>query len=210
MAALFEAKTGVKIEMTFNNSGTLVGQLIAARKGDLFIPGSRSFIDKAAEQGLIATSGKAVAYHVPVIIVPKANPAGIGRIEDFARPGTKLLLPDRKATALGKSIFMVFDRLGIAEAASANVRAFLETPQKVVAALSLGQGDAGIVDFSAVASRLDVFAVIEIDPEVNVVEELPCAVLSCGTRRNEALAFMRFMESEGPAVFGKHGFRTSR
>lgn len=210
LADMYENATGVKVEMTFNNSGSLVTQLSVAKKGDLFLPGSVAFVRKAETLGLIAQVSAPLGFHVPVIIVPKTNPGKIAGIEDFARSGVRLVLPDRDATALGKSIFQVFGKLGMVKQAESNVLAYMETPQKVVTALGLGQGDAGIVDFSAVSKQLDRFQVIEIDPKVNVVEELPCAVLSCGGKQDEALRFMRFAEKEGPSVFAKHGFKTNR
>lgn len=209
LAELYKARTGVSIEMTFNNSGSLVGQLSLSKTGDLFMPGSQPFVEKAKQLGLVAAVSGPMGYHVPVIVVPNENPAKIRSIADFARPGVSLVLPDKDATALGKSIFKVFDRLGITAAAEANVTAFLETPQKVVAALSLGQGDAGIVDYSNVAKKLSQFTVIPIDPKVNAVEVLPCAVLSCSIHSDAAMAFLRFAEKEGPAIFAKHGFKTS-
>lgn len=210
LGAMYERKTGVKIEMTFNNSGSLVGQLKLSKSGDIFMPGSAAFVDMAKEAGLVAEVSGPIAYHVPVIIVPKENKANIRGIRDFGRKGVRLILPDLKATALGQAVSKVFEAAGIADAAGANVIAFMETPQKVAAAMSLGQGDAGIVDYNAIVQYADRFTVIEIDPTLNVVEVLPCAVLSCGTKQDQARDFMAFVEREGPAVFAKYGFKAAK
>jgi molybdate transport system substrate-binding protein len=208
LAARYERQTGVKIEMTFNNMGTLLNQLELSKAGDLFIPGGMVFIRKALQAGLILETSRPIAYHVPVIIVPKNNPLGIRSIQDLARPGVKLILPDRKATALGISIFKVFDRLGITASVDKNILSFVETPEKVVVAMRLGQGDAGIVDYSATFRDTDRFKIIEIDPSVNEVEAIPCAVLGCSGKKEAALDFMRFAEKEGPAAFAEYGFKT--
>lgn len=210
LAGMFQKETGVTVEMTFGNSGALASQLSLGGAGDIFMPGSSQFVKKAKAEGLIDTVGAAIAYHVPVVIVPKGNPAGIRGVADLARPGLKLILPDRKATALGKQAFEMFGRLGVADSVERNVLAYAETPQKVVASLSMGLGDAGVVDFSNVAKLSDKFDVIEIDPGINVVEELPCAVLSGSTRKADAKAFLEFVSRKGPAVFARHGFRTAR
>ncbi len=209
LANRYKKQTGVTVEMTFNNSGTLVGQLSVSKRGDIFMPGSMGFVKKAEALGLISSISAAIAYHVPVIIVPKTNPAGISGIQDFTKKGVALVLPDRESTALGKSIFKVFDSLGIRSAVEPNILAFLETPQKVVTALSMGQGDAGVVDFSNVAKKRGQFSIIEIPRNINVIEVLPCATLSCSEKAAEAEAFKRFVEKEGPAVFAKHGFKTA-
>lgn len=210
LASMYQQKTGVKIEMTFNNSGSLVGQLKLNKTGDIFMPGAESFVDMGKQAGLVAEVSKPIAYHVPVIIVPKANPAKIVDIRDFGRKGVRLILPDRKATALGQAAFKIFERAGIADAVSANVVAYMESPQKVVTAMGLGQGEAGIVDYNAVQQYADRFTVIEIDPSINVVEVLPCAVLSCGAKQDQARDFMSFVEREGPAVFAKYGFKPAK
>lgn len=210
LCALYEQKTGTKIEMTFNNSGSLVGQLKLSRTGDLFMPGSLSFVEQARKEGLVAKVSKPMAFHVPVILVPKGNPAGIAGIADLGNRGVRLLLPDPKATALGKSAVLIFQKAGISATAEANVAATLESPQKVIAALILGQGDAGIADYGSAAKSADKLGFVEIEPAMNVIDDLPCATLSCSAAPDEADKFFAFAEAEGPAVFAKHGFRTSK
>lgn len=209
LAAQYERQTGVKIEMTFNNMGILLNQLELSKTGDIFLPGGMPFLRKADKAGLVLETSRPMAYQVPTIIVPKGNPAGITGVRDLARPGLRLILPDPRATALGISIFKVFDKLGITEAVQKNVLAFVETPEKVIVAMRLGQGDAGIVDYSATFREGHTFTTVEIDPSVNVVEEIPCAVLNCSAHKETALDFMRFAEREGPAAFAKYGFKTS-
>lgn len=210
LCSLYEARTGTKIEMTFNNSGSLVGQLKLNKSGDLFMPGSLSFVEAAAKDGFIAATSKPMGYHVPVIVVPKGNPARIAGVADLGRSGVRLVMPDRKATALGKSAAVIFQKAGIAAGADVNTVASMESPQKVVAALILGQGDAGIADYGSAAGNADKLDFIDIDPSLNIIDDLPCAVLSCGSNRDEAMKFLAFAEAEGPAIFAKHGFKTTK
>ena len=209
LAEQYEQQTDVRIQMTFNNMGSLLSQLQLAKTGDIFIPGGMPFLRKAADAGLILKISRPVAYHVPVIIVPMDNPKGISSVKDLSRPGVKLILPDQKATALGISIFKVFDKLGISDAVRKNVLSFVETPEKVIVTLRLGQGDAGVVDYSALVRENDSFKIVEIDPSINEVEAIPCAVLTCSQQQDAASDFMRFVEREGPAAFAKFGFKTS-
>lgn len=62
------------------------------------MPGSMAFVEKARAKGLVALVSGAIAYHVPVIVMPKGNPANVKTPADMARPGLKLLFPDRTAT----------------------------------------------------------------------------------------------------------------
>jgi molybdate transport system substrate-binding protein len=203
----FTKKTGIKVEMTFNNSGSLLGQLQLSRKGDLYIPGSMPFVQKAEAAGFIAKVVGPMAYHVPIIVTPKNNPAKIRRIEDLAKPGVKLVLPDKRATALGRTAFKIFDKLKITGKIENNILAYLETPFKVIAAIQMGQGDAGIVEYSN-ARNYQQLGFVEIDRTVNIVDELPCASLSCSTQKEAARRFLDFAAEEGPVVFGQYGFKT--
>jgi molybdate transport system substrate-binding protein len=207
LAGRFTQKTGIKVEMTFNNSGALLGQLQLSRRGDLYIPGSMSFVKKARKAGFIAAVAGPMAYHVPIIITSKNNPARITSVKDLAKPGVKLILPDKQATALGQTAFKIFAKLGIVPKVERNILAFVETPAKVIAAIQMGQGNAGIVEYSN-AKTHGQLGFVEIDPAVNLVEELPCASLNCSTQKEATRRFLEFAVTEGPVVFAKHGFKT--
>jgi molybdate transport system substrate-binding protein len=207
LVAGFERKTGIKVEMTFNNSGSLLGQLELSRKGDLYIPGSMSFVNKAKAAGFIAEVIGPMAYHVPIIITPQNNPAQIATVQDLAKPGVRLVLPDKQATALGQTAFKIFTKLGIAADVEKNILAYLETPTKVIAAIQMGQGDAGIVEYSNARNHSQL-GFVEIDRKVNIVEELPCASLKCSREPEATRRFLNYAKTEGPLIFGKYGFKT--
>ncbi len=208
LAQMYEEKTGVNVEMTFNNAGTLVNQIEMMKKGDIYIPGGMSYVEKAGQGGHIAEIDGPLAYHTPVIITPKGNPANISKVQDLALPGVKLVMPDKEATAIGKTAFKTFEKLGITGAVESNVLTYVETPAKVVATITMGQGDAGIVEYSNSSKNKDKLDIIEIDPAVNITDQIPCASLVYSTQKEQARDFLDFMKDEGPAIFEKHGFKT--
>jgi len=208
LAQKYEEKTGVKVEMTFHNSGTLINQLEMMKKGDIYMPGGMPYVEKAKQGGHIAEIDGPVAYHTPVIITPKGNPANINKVQDLARPGVKLVIPDKEATAIGKTVFKTFEKLGIASEVENNVLSYVETPAKVVATITMGQGDAGIVEYSNTSKNKDKLDIVEIDPSVNIADEIPCTTLVYSTQKEQARDFLDFIKKEGPAVFDKHGFKT--
>lgn len=207
LAQAYEQKTGVKVELTFNNAGALLNQLETMKKGDIYMPGGMPFIEAAQKKGHIDQVVGPVAYHTPVIITPKGNPAQISNVQDLSRPGLKLVIPDKEATAIGKIVFKTFDKLGIAESIEKNAPTYVESPAKVVAAILLGQGDAGIVEYSNTYKNLEKLDVVEIDPAVNIVDQIPCATLNYSNQKDQAKDFLEFMIKEGPAVFEKYGFK---
>jgi len=208
LAQVYEQRTGVKVELTFNNAGSLLNQLETTKKGDIYMPGGMPFVETAKQKGCIAEMVGPIAYHTPVIITPKGNPAKISKVQDLARPGLKLVIPDKEATAIGKTVFKTFDKLGITGEIEKNALTYVETPAKVIATLGMGQGDAGIVEYSNTYQNLDKLDVVEIDPSVNIVDQIPCTMLSYSDQQEQAKNFLEFMKEEGPAVFKKYGFKT--
>lgn len=208
LAAIYEQKKGVKVELTFNNTGALLSQLDTVKKGDIYMPGGMSYLEKAKGKGHIEDIVGPIAAHTPVIVTPKGNPAEIYTVMDLARPGIKVILPEKEATAMGQAAFKIFNRLGIAEQVEKNVQAYVETAPKVIATIMMGQGDAGITEYSNVANNKDNLDLIEIDESVNIVDEIPCASLIYSDNKEETKKFLEFMKNEGPAVFAKHGFKT--
>ncbi len=209
LAAMYEKKTGVKVELIFNNSGFLLTQLETGRKGDVFIPGDMSFIDKARDKGMVADVTAPLASHVPVIATPKGNPAGIEDVRDLAKPGVKLLMPDAKATAIGGDAIKVFDRLGITAQVEKNTVASMATPSQVLAALLMGQGNAAVVSYNAIGKAEGKIDIIRIDPKVNVIGTIHCAVLSFAEHPGQARNFEAFLVENAPGVFAACGFQSA-
>ncbi len=65
---IFEQKTGIPVLITYAGSQTLFNTLQNTHKGDIFIPGSKSYIKKAKKLSLVS-SEQYVAKHVPVFII---------------------------------------------------------------------------------------------------------------------------------------------
>ncbi|NPV93345.1 MAG: molybdate ABC transporter substrate-binding protein [Firmicutes bacterium] len=208
LAQTYEQRTGIKVEMTFNNSGALLSQLGTSKKGDVYMPGGMPFVQQAKQAGHVTDIVGPIAYHVPVIITPKGNPAKITKVQDLAKPGTKVVLPDKGATAIGQMAFKTFDKLGITKDVEKNVLAYVETAPKVITAITMGQGDVSIGEYSAVVNNKDKLEMIEIDPAVNEIEQIPCALVTYSTQKEETQKFIDFVAKEGPGVFAKYGFKT--
>lgn len=209
LADAYEAETGVKMELTFQNAGALLNQIETMKKGDIYIPGGMAFANKGLEEGHIEKIVGPIAYHTPVIIVPEDNPAGITSVLDLANPGVELVIPDQEATAIGKIASKIFENTGLRSEIEKNLIATLESPAKVLAVISMGEGNAGIVEYSNAANNDEGLKIIEIEAAFNEVDEIPIAFLTYS--ENSALAedFMEYVQLNGPSVFETYGFKTT-
>ncbi len=210
LAEAYEQETGVIIEITYNNSGALLNQVETAQRGDIYMPGGMPFVANAKEKGFIDEVIGPIAYHTPVIVVPKDNPANITSVQDLANEGVKLVLPDLEATAIGKTVNKVFEKTGKGNEIRNNIMASLESPAKVMAAIGMGQGNAGIVEYSNTLKDQDKITAVEIDPQLNIIDEIPIASLAFAEDKELANDFLNFAKEHGPEAFEKYGFKITK
>lgn len=71
----------------------------------------------------------------------------------------------------------------------------------------MGQGNAGIVEFSNTQKDKDRIDIIEIDPKVNAIDQVPVASLVYTTNKDLANDFLKYLQENGPEVFEKYGFK---
>ncbi|MDO8841954.1 molybdate ABC transporter substrate-binding protein [Methanocalculus sp.] len=206
IAIAFEEKTGVAIHYNYGGSNTLLSQMELTKQGDAYMPGATSYIDTAREKGFIDTEAN-VVYHVPIIIVPKGNPAGITSLEDLAKPGIKVELGDAEAAAIGTLSDSLLKKNGILDEVLANTIARTATVNELIVHTALRQTDAAIIFEDLFESeKLDR---IDIPKEQNIVKVVPIGSLTFSEYPETAREFVNFVASdEAKAIFTAHGFVT--
>lgn len=145
IAAGFEKESGRKIELIFGTGGRLLAQIKLSRRGDVFWPGSEDFIALARRDGLLSErKHRTVAYHIPALLVPPGNPAGVAELDDLARPGLKVIIPNPDATASGRAAVELLEKNGLLEPVMKNITAFAATPPQAARFAASGHADAVI------------------------------------------------------------------
>lgn len=201
---VFTEKYGTGVEYTFAGSGTLISQMELSRKGDVFVPGGTPDYRIAQDKGLVGEPGY-VAYHVPVIVVPKGNPQKIASVDDFARPGLKLALGGVNTTAIGRAGDKLFQKHGILDAVEANVVLRAPTINEVVVAMNMDTADAALITLDLV--NPETMDVIDLPQEDSLALIVPIGATVFTTQPDAARKFAEFVTSdEGKAIFAKHGF----
>jgi molybdate transport system substrate-binding protein len=204
IADLFFEEEGVEIQYTFGGSGQLLSQIELYQTGDLYMPGARSYIETAMEKGYVDET-RDVVYHVPCIVSPEGNPAGVESLEDLAEPGVRVVLGDPAGPAIGKNSKSMLERLGIWEEVEENVVAFSATVNELLVYISMEQADAAIVwEDLCDPETMDK---VEIPLEDNGIKPVPIGTLVFSKDEDTAEKFMCFVASEeGKAVFADYGF----
>ncbi|MDI6794538.1 MAG: substrate-binding domain-containing protein [bacterium] len=83
-AKLFEQEYGIKVEVAYGGSGAVLSQILLSQRGDVYIPGSDDYMDKAESKGaVISRTRRIICCLKPSIVVRKGNPKGIKGLEDL-------------------------------------------------------------------------------------------------------------------------------
>lgn len=204
---IFEEKYGTSINYNYAGSNTLLSQMELTQKGDIYMPGATYYFDVAKEKGFTDYE-QLIAYHVPVIEVPKGNPANITSLDDLAKPGVKVILGDAKAAAIGKIGNKILEKNGIYEDVEKNIIARSATANELVVYISMNQADASIIweDLVVNSEKIETVA---IPYEQNIIKIIPIGTLTFSEKNDAAKTFVDFVaSSEGKMIFEKHGFTT--
>jgi molybdate transport system substrate-binding protein len=206
LGVLFEQKYGIKVTYNYAGSGHLLNQMEFAQQGDIYIPGAMYDFSIAREKGFIDYN-KFAAYHIPVIAVPKGNPANITCLDDLAKPGVRVALGDPEACAIGRLGNKILEKNDIKDAVEDNTIVSGATVNALVAYVSRGEVDAAITWEESVLFAPDETSIIEIPKKDNIIETIPVGTLVFSKNKEYARQFVDFITSdEGGAIFEKYGF----
>ena|SRR5579863_6634208 len=143
------AHPGVTVRFSFNGSQILESQLAEGAPGDVFASADKRWMDKAVGDGIV-TSGAAFASNQLVAVATPAS--GILRPRDLAKPGIKLVVCAQAVPcgAYARQLLQAMSALPAYGSAFAgrvlgNVVSDELDVEAVIAKVSLGEADAGIV-----------------------------------------------------------------
>ena len=207
LARDFGQARGAALQMNYDGSNRLLGQIKLARRGDIYIAGESEYIDLAIQDGL-ARKGVTLCRQAPVIMVRKGNPRGIRSLADLLRPGLRIGQGDEKAAAIGHQTVKLLSLHRIDRAAwNRNVVLTTPTVNELGAALRLGTIDAAVAWNPTAQDYAEDVEAVPIDPSRNLVSEVQGAVLSCAEDPGLAQAFLDFLASADSApFFEKYGY----
>lgn len=209
LVEIFSRENGARIITDYASSEVLLSKIKISRRGDLYMPGDKHYVEQAGREGMIL-SQRSVCYWVPTILVQKGNPKNISGLEDLLQPGLKLGLGDAKACAIGRTSRQVLTKNNITwEEVEKNMVYQSLTVSELGMQIQAGSLDAVIV-WDAVARYYSEHGdQVPISPEKNVISTVDIGVLKFTTNRELAEKFLNFAASaQGQAVFKKHNYQT--
>jgi molybdate transport system substrate-binding protein len=209
VAAKYERETGMRIQIQYGGSQSLLSNLDLSRRGDLFLPADDSYIDLARQKKLVREV-RPLAQMSAVVAVAKGNPARVRSFADLVSGSVKVAQANPDAAAIGKLTREALQKSAAWEQLKARTIVFKPTVNDVANDVKLGSVDAGIVWDAVVAQYMDLEAVAI--PELRPVQaHIAAAVLQCSAQPAAALRFLDYLASrdEGLREFQRLGYQVT-
>ena len=197
------ANPGVHVTFNFGSSTDLAAQIASEGPADVFASASGTAVDSAASDPGV-TDQVDFATNQLVIITPTDNPANIASVDDLANDGVQVVLA-AEGVPVGDYARQMLDNAGISKDVLANVVSNEPDDAAVVAKVSSGEADAGVVYTSDITTA-DVGSVTVPD-DVNVVAAYPIAVVTGAPQPDMAASFVTYVTgAQGEATLAAFGF----
>lgn len=216
LGRMLEARQpGLRVTLNFGASSALRAQLEQGARADVFASANPAEMDKARRAGLLAEEPRVLARNRLVVIVPRANPAGIRELADLARPGVRLVWAAPEVP-IARYTEDVLRRLAqdpafgpdFPDRVRARAVSQEQDVRQMVIKVALGEADAAIVYASDVTPDLqERLAALPIPGRYNVTAVYPIAVLRDAPNPAGARAFVALaLSPEGQRALQRWGF----
>jgi len=208
--AMEEAKTAfqqrhkIPVTIIYAGSDTLLSTIQRTRRGDIFIPGSATYIQRAGD---LIRSDKYVADHIPAFIVRADNPKNLQTFADLLADGVKLAVGNKDMCAIGRVAEKIIAASDQQAAFRKNIVITGSTVNELLQLVNDREVDAALAWTDMLkwpgAAGLRGVAIPE---AINSPKEIRVTVLAFSTDAQRAALFADFLTTEGKAIFTRHGF----
>ena len=196
-----QAHPGTHIVLSLGPSSGLATQITQGAPADVFASASTKNMDQVVSAGA-AAAPRTFARNSMEVAVPPSNPARVASVRDLGRPGVKVALCQPQVPC-GVTAATVFARAGVQVHA---VSQELDV-KSVLAKVTLGEVDAGVVYVTDVKAAGRRVRGIPIPGGVNASTSYPIATLSSAPNKQAAQAFTDYVLSgEATPVLTDAGF----
>jgi molybdate transport system substrate-binding protein len=200
--AFADVEPDAEITLSFAGSSDLAAQILEGAPADVFASADVTNMDRLADAGEVEGDPVVFATNVAEIIVEAGNPNGISEVADLADDDL-VVVQCAAQVPCGSYAEQVLATAGV----SVTPRSFEGNVSGVVAKVTLGEADAGIVYRTDVLAAADRAEGVAIPEGINVVAEYPIAITATASNPTGADRFIGFVQSDvGQAILASYGF----
>ncbi|MGA0878527.1 MAG: molybdate ABC transporter substrate-binding protein [Ilumatobacteraceae bacterium] len=205
LGAAFETTSpGVSVNFNFAASSELVTQIVEGAPADVFAAADTTTMSRLIEAGLTAADPVVFTTNRAEIIVATGNPRAISSVADLADPDL-VVIGCAPEVPCGRYATTLLERAGVA----VTFKSLEENVRAVVAKVTLGEADAGIVYTTDVIAAGDAATGVAIPEDINVTAEYPIVVITDNRDTAGSQGFVDFVLSpQGRRILASFGFRS--
>ena len=201
----FTAETGAEVEISFGGSEELLPQVKIGKEGDVFITHD-PYLDYTDEAGALLDAVH-VGFVAPVLVVAKGNPKGIASINDLAKPGIEVALPNPEYSTCGEMLFALLEKKGMKDAVVANAEgAMFRSHSETGNALKLGTREAGVMWNGTANTFKDDLDIVQTPYEYDETIKVWIIGLGYSDQPDAVMAFLDYAREHGTEKFADHGY----
>jgi molybdate transport system substrate-binding protein len=209
IADVIEEQENIKVIIIKGGSGNLLRSIEINDVGDLYLPGSASYIENAKEKDLIVET-ELVGYNRTALMVQKGNPLHLDNsLLNLLNPAYSVVIGNPDSGSIGKETRRILQERGIYDAVLQNTRELTTDSKDLVLALVDKRADL-VINWYAVSTwdeNVIYMDVIPINAELAPPKKLILASLTTAKEPELARIFMDYaISEEGQAFFQKYGF----
>jgi molybdate transport system substrate-binding protein len=208
IAAVIEKREDIKISIIKGGSGNLLKSFKFNRQGDLYLPGSESYIRQAMAEGFISKTVH-VGYNKAAMMVREGNPKGIQHSLDALKdPSLYIVIGNPDSGSIGKETKKILTSAGIFKDAMSNAKELTTDSKRLIEVLKNGEADL-IINWHATATwpeNSDLIDPLPIDERYASKKRLVLGLLVTSKHPEIATKFMDYAASEeGRRIFDRYG-----
>lgn len=208
IAEIIEKKYDCRIIITKGGSGNLLKALKVSKVGDLYLPGSDSYIKTCVKEGLVGDVVH-VGYNKAAMMTRKGNPQNIpADLKSLTDPEYYVVIGNPDSGSIGRETKKILTGAGLFDQVVENARQFTTDSKDLVRVLKDNKADL-VVNWYATSTwpeNRDAVTVLPIDEKYARKKKLVLGLLSFSRHPDIARAFMSFASrEEGRKIFNKYG-----
>lgn len=209
------AHSNVTTTFNFAGSDALATQINQGAPADVFASANGAQMDVVVKAGSVdGTQAKTFAHNRLVVVIPKNNPGQISTLQDLAKSGKKVVLAAKTVPVGGYALTFLTKASADPSFGSSyqanvlkNVVSYEADVKSVLAKVSLGEADAGIVYTTDAATAASTTSTLAIPDAFNVIATYPMGVVKASKNATVAQQFVDYVAGpDGQAVLAQYGF----
>jgi molybdate transport system substrate-binding protein len=208
IAAIVERQENVKISILKGGSGDLLDSIRFNQLGDLYLPGTESYIKQALAEGLVSHTAH-VGYNKAAMMVREGNPKSIPPSLDALKdPDLYVVIGNPNSGSIGKETKEILSAANLYDEVMNQVNELTTDSKRLVSVLKKGEADL-VINWYATSTweeNSPYIDALSIDGRLAKKNRLILALLTTSKHPDIAKKFMDYAASaEGQQIFDRYG-----